>query len=89
MSLADAKKIIDYALFNVPKGRRPKNPGYHIIGQYAEVVELKEHNRTGFCLVEVKSNARTFLRFYQRDRAQGERFACAVKRLCKEYRSAR
>ena len=85
MTVAEASAIVRDALAHPPAGRHPDHPGDAALGRYTTSIRLREHNRTGLVLVEVKEDRRNMLEFYVRTQAEGEKFAAAVWRLKREY----
>ena len=85
MTLEEAKFIIDDALMNPPCGRRPRNPGFDILGKETTSV-LTYPNRRGNCLVEVRATTRrAALKFYTRTEDDAKKFAAALARIKAEY----
>ena len=85
MTLQEANQIVSSYLAVPPSGRRPQNPGDRFIGSNVTSIRLRNHKRTGYCLVEVMKGPRAFLKFYTLTRNDAEKFAKAVWRMKREF----
>ena len=85
MTAEEASKLARKLIADPPAGRSPNYPGDKQIAMSTTSIRLREHNRTGYVLVEVKEGRRVKMEFYVLTKADGEKFAAAVWRLRKEY----
>ena len=85
LSLDQAKKIIKDAFVYAPAGRRPSVPDWEVIGNGVSSIRFRDHNRTGYVLVEVLYGPRVAIRFYSINKDAAQKFANAVWRIKKEY----
>ena len=85
ISLDQAKKTIKDAFTYVPAGRRPSVPDWEVLGRGVSAVRLRDHQRTGYVLVEVMYGPKVAIRFYAVNKAAADKFVKAVWRIKKEY----
>lgn len=85
ISLADAQKTIRDSFNDAPTGHRPRVPDWEVLGRGVSAVRLRDHQRTGYVLVEVMYGPKVAIRFYAVNKAAADKFVKAVWRIKKEY----
>lgn len=78
MAVPQAEKILKDAIMNPPAGRRRAAVDFNFIRQYVTAVQIRQHSKTRYYLVEFMTGKRKYITFYVDNRDVARKVAEAV-----------